>query len=132
MSIKTKLFLNMTLMIIGILVIGGFSLAGMQFVKGKLSVLTEQSTPYQLKLIELQRSLQEHTSSLVKLVNSSTLKDFSATKSDSDKTLAETKSLATELASFKAAEGAGTANIGELDSITAEIARTTEERLKAE
>ena len=66
MSIKTKLFLNMALMIVGILVIGGFSLAGMQFVKGKLSVLTEQSTPYQLKLIELQRSLQEHTSSLVK------------------------------------------------------------------
>ncbi|OGU17957.1 MAG: chemotaxis protein [Geobacteraceae bacterium GWC2_53_11] len=132
MSIKIKLFVNMALMVIGILIIGGFSLVGMQFVKGKLSVLTEQSTPYQLKLIELQRSLQEHTSNLVKLVNSNALKDFSATKADADKTLAETKSLATELASFKAAEGAGTSSIGELDTITTEIARTTEERLKAE
>lgn len=132
MSIKSKLFLNMALMIIGILVIGGFSLTGMQFVKGKLSVLTEQSTPYQLKLIELQRSLQEHTSNLVKLVNSDTLKDFATTRADSDKTLTETKNLASELASFKAAEGAGTATISELASITTEIARTTEERLKAE
>lgn len=122
----------MALMVIGILVIGGFSLAGMQFVKGKLSILTEQSTPYQLKLIELQRSLQEHTSSLIKLVNSSSLKDFSANRSESDRTLAGTKSLVAELASFKAADGAGTAGIGELDSITAEIARVTEERLKAE
>ncbi|OGT98508.1 MAG: chemotaxis protein [Geobacteraceae bacterium GWB2_52_12] len=132
MSIKTKLFLNMALMIIGILIIGGFSLTGMQFVKSKLSVLTEQSTPYQLKLIEMQRSLQEHTSNLIKLVYTSNMKEFAATKSDADKTLAETKSLAAELSSFKASEGAGSSNMGELESITTDIARTTEERLQAE
>ena len=132
MSIKTKLFLNMALMIIGILIIGGFSLTGMQFVKSKLSVLTEQSTPYQLKLIEMQRSLQEHTSNLIKLVYTSNMKEFAASKSDADKTLAETKSLAAELSSFKASEGSGTSNMSELESITTDIARTTEERLQAE
>lgn len=132
MSIKTKLFLNMALMIIGILIIGGFSLTGMQFVKSKLSVLTEQSTPYQLKLIEMQRALQEHTSNLIKLVYTSNMKEFAATKSDADKTLAETKSLAAELSAFKASEGAGTSDMSELESITTDIARTTEERLQAE
>ena len=132
MSIKTKLFLNMALMIIGILIIGGFSLTGMQFVKSKLSVLTEQSTPYQLKLIEMQRALQEHTSNLIKLVYTSNMKEFAATKSDADKTLAETRSLATELSSFKVSEGVGTSGMSELERITTDIARTTEERLQAE
>ncbi|MDD2855756.1 MAG: methyl-accepting chemotaxis protein, partial [Desulfuromonadaceae bacterium] len=57
---------------------------------------------------------------------------FAVTKTDAEKTLTETKSLATELASFKAVDGVGTASISELDNITTEIARTTEERLKAE
>jgi methyl-accepting chemotaxis protein len=134
MTIKTKLFANMLITIIGIVVIGGFSLAGMKFVQGKLSVLTEKSTPYQLKTIEFQRALQEHTSNLIKLATATSQADFSAVKGESEKTLAEIKTVATELASFKGGsdEGKTSVSVQELEGITTELLATTQERLKAE
>ena len=132
MTIKAKLFLNMALMIVGILIIGGLSITGMQFVKGKLSVLTEKSTPYQLKTIELQSTLQEHTSNLIRMETASSLKEFAATKVDAEKTLADTKTIAAALAAFKAVESENSAGMAELASITNQISSTTEERLKAE
>ncbi|KAF0217279.1 MAG: methyl-accepting chemotaxis [Geobacteraceae bacterium] len=133
MTIKTKLFANMMLTIIGILVIGGFSLAGMKFVQSKLSVLTEQSTPYQLKTIELQRALQEHTSNLIKLATSTSMADFNATRSDAEKTLADVKTASGELAGFKSSgEGNNNSSVQELEGITTELFKTTQERLQAE
>jgi len=49
MRIRTKLNANMALMAVGIIVIAGFSLSGMQFVQGKLHVLTENPPRTNLK-----------------------------------------------------------------------------------
>jgi len=134
MTIKAKLYANMLITITGILVIGGFSLAGMKFVQSKLSVLTEQSTPYQLKTIDLQRALQEHTSSLIKLATATSMADYNATKNDAEKTLAEIKTVSNDLAGFKSSNGEDRSNSSaqELEVITVELFKTTQERLLAE
>ncbi|GAB7028440.1 methyl-accepting chemotaxis protein [Geotalea toluenoxydans] len=134
MTIKTKLFANMFLTIAGILIIAGFSLGGMRFVQSKLAVLTEKSTPYQLKTIELQRAVQEHTSNLLKLAAATTAQELTAARGELEKTLADVKNLSTELSSFKGsntADGAEKRHLDELASITAELVRTVDEKLKA-
>lgn len=100
MTIKGKLYLIMAVTVIGIVAIGGSSLIGMNFVKGKLNVLTERSTPYQLKTIELQRAVQEHTAGLMKLSAAQSLADFSAAKGEVEKSQQSVAALAADLASF--------------------------------
>ncbi len=133
MTIKTKLFANMFLTIAGIVVIAGFSLAGMRFVQSKLTVLTEKSTPYQLKTIELQRAVQEHTSNLLKLAAATTTQDLTVVRGELDKSLTEVKGLTGELAAFKGsgADGAEKKHLDELTTITSELVRTVDEKLRA-
>jgi len=100
MTIKGKLYLIMAVTVVGILAIGGSSLIGMNVVKSKLNVLTEKSTPYQLKTIELQRAVQEHTSGLVKLSTSQTSAEFATARGEVEKSLASVTLVAKDLASF--------------------------------
>jgi len=130
MTIKGKLYLIMAVTVIGILAIGGSSLVGMNFVRGKLNVLTERSTPYQLKTIELQRAIQEHTSGLMKLAAAQTPAEFSAAKSEIEKSQEAVTGLAKELASFTGTSTAG--GVDQLAAITKDMIAVTESRLKAE
>lgn len=130
MTIKGKLYLIMAVTVIGILAIGGSSLIGMNVVKGKLNILTERSTPYQLQTIELQRATQEHTSGLMKLSVAENVAEFSAVKGEVDKSMDAVSSKAKELASFTGASTS--AGVEQLAAITKEMIAVTESRLKAE
>lgn len=131
MSIRKKLVLYMLLTITGIVLIGGSSLIGMRFVQNKLTVLTERSTPYQLKTIELQRATQEHTSNLIKAALAATPADFEQARAESEKSTTEVKKVAAELAGFTSS-GNSTGNVAKLFDIGQEIFLTTDQRLKAE
>lgn len=130
MSIKGKLYLIMAVTVVGILAIGGSSLIGMNFVKGKLNILTERSTPYQLKTIELQRAVQEHTSGLMKLASAQTTAEFTAIKSEVEKSQEAVSTISKDLASFTGASSS--AGVEQLASITKDMLAVTESRLKAE
>lgn len=130
MTIKGKLYLIMAVTVIGILAIGGSSLIGMNVVKSKLNILTEKSTPYQLKTIELQRSIQEHTSGLFKLSATQSPAEFTVARGEVEKSLSSVTALAGDLASFT---GANTSSgVEQLSAITKEIVTVTDSRLKAE
>ncbi len=130
MTIKGKLYLIMAVTVVGILAIGGSSLIGMNVVKSKLNILTEKSTPYQLKTIELQRAIQEHTSGLVKLSTSQTSAEFATARGEVEKSLESATALAKDLASFT--DAAGSSGLEQLAAITTEIIAVTDSRLKAE
>jgi methyl-accepting chemotaxis protein len=132
-TIKSKLYMNMLITVAGIIVIAGFSLAGMRFVQSKLTVLTEKSTPYQLKTIELQRAVQEHTSNLLKLAAATSVQELTTARGELDRTLADVKGLSTELASFKGAmvDGGEKQHLDELATITNDLVRNVDEKLKA-
>ncbi len=130
MSIKGKLYLIMAVTVVGILAIGGSSLIGMNFVKGKLNVLTERSTPYQLKTIELQRAVQEHTSGLMKLAAAQTTADFATIKTEVEKSQEGVTTISRDLASFTGANSAS--GVEQLAAITRDMVTVTESRLKAE
>lgn len=130
MTIKGKLYLIMAVTVIGIIAIGGSSLVGMNIVKGKLNVLTERSTPYQLRTIELQRAVQEHTSGLTKLAAAQTVAEFGAAKGEVEKSQESVTGLAKDLASFTGSDSSG--EVEQLASITRDMVSVTESRLRAE
>lgn len=134
MTIKRKLFFNTLLTLAGIAIIGGVSLIGMTFVQGKLFVLTERSTPFQLKTIEMQRSLQEHTSNLLEVAFSASSADLKNARANAERTLADIQRVRGELDTLKGkgTDGTGSDNADRLDSLTRDMFTTTEQRLKAE
>jgi methyl-accepting chemotaxis protein len=131
MTLKQKLIANMALTSIGIIVIAGFSLAGMRFVQDKLHTLTEQSTPYQLKVYEQQRSLQEHIGNLLRFSVVATPQDLSATKQKSDKTLDSIENTSRELASFKGNVNQSDSGLAGLKEITVELENSAAARITA-
>ena len=131
MKIRTKLNCNMLITAIGIIVIAGFSFSGMKYVQGKLHVLTEKSTPYQLKTIALQRSLQEHISNLLKVTSATTDGEHNQFKGEITNSLAEVRKVSEEVAALKGDSGSSQ-KMQDLEKITTDIVTTVGERIKAE
>lgn len=132
MTIRKKLMLFAVLTITGIAVIGGVSLVGMRFIQGKLHVLTERSTPFQLKTIELQRTMQEHTSNLLKVAFATNATEFAAAQEETRKSEAEVTQRAGDLKALMDSGSAGTVKVEGLAELAREIVATTDLRLKAE
>ncbi len=87
MTIKTKLIMNVAI-VVGISVaISTTSYFGMTFIKNKLAYLTEKSTPFQLKTLELQRAAQGASADLIKISGARNKLEFTTLKSESEKTL---------------------------------------------
>lgn len=131
MTIKKKLILNVISVLVMICIVVMASVVGMGFVKDKVSVLTQRSTPFQLKAVGLQRGLQEHASNLLKVASAPSLSHFNASRAEAEKTLHEMKKIADDFAALKG-EASGDRKTEELAAITKDIFKTTEERLKAE
>lgn len=131
MTLKQKLIANMALTAFGIVVIAGFSLSGMSFVQSKLHVLTEQSTPYQLKVYEQQRVLQEHIGNLLRFSVAATPQELSGIKKDADQTLALVESIAGELAALKGGSAEGESHLTALKEITRELESASTARIAA-
>lgn len=131
MTIKQKLIANMALTSIGIILISGFSLAGMRFVQVKLHTLTEQSTPYQLKVYEQQRFLQEHIGNLLRFSVVSNPQELLATKQKADKTIATIDTVSRELAAFKGDENKNDSGLAGLKEITRELESAAAARITA-
>lgn len=130
MTIKKKLLFNMLLTVSGFILIAGFSLVGMKFVQKNLAALTEKSTPYQLKTIEFQRSLQAHTSNLLKVASAEHRDDFSTATNEADTSIAETRKVFKELSEFKS-DVMNDNEIDELSEITGDMINISGKRIQA-
>jgi len=71
MSIRSKLTVNVVVVLAIIITVVITSVTGMGFVKAKLFELTERSTPFQMRSMELQRAIHAATADLVKVGSSS-------------------------------------------------------------
>lgn len=131
MTIKKKLILNLVIVLVMILAVAVTSMIGMGFVKEKVRVLTQRSTPYQVKSVEVQRALQEHAANLLKVGASASMGELQTAGSASEKTLADLRTAINALSELKG-EKAGGEGTGELPRITGDMYRITEERLRAE
>ncbi len=132
MNIRNKLLLSVTITIVGIAVIATVSLLGIRFVEGKLKILTEQSTPQQLKNIEMQHSLQEHASALLRLAGIQASTDLATARSEVENSAADVSRIEGELERLAGPAGDNSKVMALLQAITAETLDATVERLQVE
>ncbi len=91
MSIKSKLTVNVIVVLAITAAVALTSITGMGFVKGKLVDLTERSTPFQTRSMELQRAIHAATADLVKVGFSSSRTELGTYRSEAEKSLDQVK-----------------------------------------
>ena len=129
MSIRWKLTLNV--IFISIVILGGIFLTFIiiGFFKNKLSDLTERSTPYQVRTLELQRAIQSTIASLAKVSAARNLEEYKTYRGEVEETLSEMKKAQEKLEKLTS-EKLNTYR--ELNVMAEEVYDITERRLKSE
>jgi len=129
MKIKTKLILNMVIGAVAVWSIVITSIFGMTFIKGKLSYLTQKSTPYQMRTVEFQKELQGAITDLVKVNAARDTKEYQTFRTEAEKSLAAVKT------SQQALEEMSNSKLGtdeELAGIATELFNAANARIASE
>lgn len=87
MTIKAKLILNACIVLVAVGAVSVSSFVSMTSIKGKLSYLTEKSTPYQVRTVEFQRALQGATADLIKVGAAHNDLEYAAARKEAEKSL---------------------------------------------
>ncbi len=130
MTIKTKLTLNVVIVLVIIGVVAATSIIGMGFVKSKLFYLTERSTPFQMRTVEFQRAIQGATADLVKINTSKGMEEYRNYRVEAEKALSEVKNAQGALESLSG--GSKLETHEELHKIATELFDVAQGRLQAE
>ncbi|MBI5015716.1 MAG: HAMP domain-containing protein [Deltaproteobacteria bacterium] len=131
MTIRAKLTCNIVsvCLIVGGLVVTSY--VGMKSVAGRLQYLTQQSTPFQLRTVELQRSVQSVTATLLKVSSAQGADSYRAPRAEAEKMLEQVKADQEKLAALTAGQDRLVAH-AQLRQVAQELFASTEERLRAE
>src|SRR5271169_1487724 len=129
MRVGHKLNLNAGIILILMIAIGATSVIGIQFIQNKVFELTQKSTPYQIRVFNLQRALQSHSANLLKAAASVSVEEFQKTAATAKESLDE-EIKATEDVSKLSGKDSSSSN--EISDITKSILQITEKRLTLE
>ncbi len=130
MTIKSKLTLNVVIVLVVIATVVLASVVGMGFVKGKLLDLTEKSTPFQMRTMELQRAIHAATASLVKVGVSSSPAELKTHLSETEASLDQVKKAQDAVEALSGGKRIGTYE--ELLSQARELSKVASDRLASE
>jgi methyl-accepting chemotaxis protein len=129
MTIKGRLTTNIVVNFLLIVAIVTSALVGIGFVKDKIALLTERSTPFQTRTLDFQRTLQATVTDLMKASTSSSEQELSVAKNDAEKSLAEVKAAQEDLAKLSDTK---TTAYDELATIAKDVIAASSDRLQAE
>jgi methyl-accepting chemotaxis protein len=130
MTIKSKLTLNVVIVFGVIAIVVLASVAGLTMVKGRLFDLTERSTPFQMRSMELQRAVHAATADLVKVGSAVNQTELQASKKEAESSLDQVKNADQALGALFSENKIGT--YAALMSQAKEVIDVTGVRLKAE
>ena len=119
MKIKTKLLMNVGIVAGISAVLSVTSYVSMTFIRGKLSYLAEKSTPFQLKSVEYERSIQAATADLIKVSAARNKKELDTATADAAKTLDTVKGAQSALESMS---GEKYSTYTDLDGVSSRLA----------
>ena len=128
MTIKSKLIANVlvTTAIIGVISLASF--LSMSFLQKKLLYLTERSTPFQVRTIEMQRELYGCITALVKVNAARTLAEYSIFRAEFEQSLTGVDNAQQRLKKMSA----GTPGLtGELGTVAQKLFTASEDRINS-
>jgi len=129
MTVKTKLSLNVIVVLIALSVIVLAALMGAKATNKNIYELTEKTTPYQLKALHHQRELQAHTTNLVNLSASKTMEEYQKGSSIALASLPQVTKASEEMAKLK---GEQSKEEKAISDITKAILENTERKIKGQ
>jgi methyl-accepting chemotaxis protein len=130
MSIRSKLILNVLISTAAIAAVALMSLFGMNFVRERMVFLTQRSTPFQLRTLEVQQNLQKSIDSISRLAASRLRQEFDALTKEVQGNLEATKAAQDSL---QALSGDRTVDIhAELGKSAQDMIDVVNKRLQAE
>ncbi len=129
MTIKKKLTLNAVVVLTAISIIIISALISARSVDLNVGILTQKTTPYQLKALNQQRELQAHSANLVNLSSSITMADYKKSAPIVITSLSAVSKAAEEMARLKGESSSVDKTIPE---ITRGIQDITERKIKAQ
>jgi methyl-accepting chemotaxis protein len=129
-TIKSRLTLNVVIVLGIIATVVLASVIGMGGVKSKLFDLTERSTPFQTKSMELQRAIHAATADLVKVGASANQSELKGYEKEADVSLDQVKKAEEGLSALLAGKKSGVYDA--ISSQARELYTVTEGRLKIE
>lgn len=129
MSIKKKLSLNAVVVLTAISIIIVSALISARSVDLNVGILTQKTTPYQLKALNQQRELQAHSANLINLSSSITMADFKKSAPQVSSSLAAVSKAAEEMTRLK---GESSSTDKTIPEITRGIQDITERKIKAQ
>ncbi len=101
MTIKTKLALNTIAVFIAMVIIVMTAIVGTRLIKGHINELTQRTAPYQIKALNLQRSLQYHTTNLLSISSASSSGEYAQLSSNVAASLDQVKKAFADMAQLK-------------------------------
>lgn len=129
MTIKMKLILNVVIVAVIVGTIATTSYVSMGFIKSKLTYLTEKSTPFQLRTVEFERTIQVTTADLVKVGASRNMDELAQFRSEAEKSLTSVKKAQDSLETMS---GEKYSAYESLKSVSDTLSRSVDGSLKAE
>ena len=130
MTIKSKLTLNVVIVLAVIMTVMAASMIGMGFVKSRLFDLTERSTPFQTRTMELQRAIHAATADLVKAGAASNPSELKNYKTEAEESIGQVKKAEETLSSLLAGKKSGVYEA--MATQARDLFAVTEGRLKIE
>ncbi len=129
MRVGQKLNLNTGIILVLMLLIGATAVIGIKFIRGKVLELTQKSTPYQIRVFNLQRALQLHASNLLKAAASDSIEEFKKTSAIANESLTEETQAADDVSKLS---GKDSSSNSEISDVTKSVFQMTEKRLALE
>ncbi|MCE5312405.1 MAG: methyl-accepting chemotaxis protein [Nitrospiraceae bacterium] len=109
-----------------------FTLISTGFIQEKLSHLTKQSTPFQVKTIQAQATLQEATTVLNKMAAASSPKELEEKKAQMSKVLSELKTVSSDLTALSMGDDRIEKVVGDFSKTSDTVYSVTKEKQEAE
>jgi methyl-accepting chemotaxis protein len=132
LSIKKMIVLNCLLILS---IAGGatlFTVVSTTSIQQKLSHLTKQSTPFQVKTIQAQAALQEATTVMTRMTKAPSVKDLEAHMSQMKTVLGELKKVSSELTELAMGDNSIEKVVDEFSRTAEDIFSVTKEKIEAE
>jgi methyl-accepting chemotaxis protein len=130
MTIRSKLIINVGSVILIIAAIVLASTRGMRSVQTNIWALTQKSTPFQVKTIELDKAIQGVVAGLGGVQTARSTADLNSNKAEVERSIAEVGRIADEIKTISG--GQGTDVYSELQNTARELVTAANDRLKAQ
>src|SRR5208337_4592018 len=129
MRVGQKLNMNAGIILILMIAIGATAVVGIRFIQNKIFEVTQKSTPYQIRVFNLQRALQSHSSNLLKVASSGSAEEFKKNSASATESLNEEIQAADEVSKLSGGESSSN---NQISDVTKSIMQITEKRLALE